>query len=110
MPCHWVKIRDPKTGEEFVAHINAGRTLPRKCAECGEMRADKLCDGPQAQGELLHSSGSDEPKTCDRPICRRCAIHVPPDADYCRLPACRAAASAAGRQLRQSTSKETETR
>lgn len=37
---------------------------------------------------------------CDRPLCGKCRIHVPPDKDFCKMRSCREAAAAAAAQLR----------
>jgi len=40
--------------------------------ECGRV-ATYLCDHPVGRG-----------RTCDRPLCDGCAVHHPPDTDYCQ--------------------------
>ena len=56
--------------------IVCGRgTRQKRCTHCGRP-SDKLCDFPL--------SGKLAGKTCDRPICQKCAMHVDPDLDYCR--------------------------
>lgn len=43
----------------------------KTCFYCGRP-SDKLCDFPVGGG------------TCDKPMCGMCAVHVPPDTDYCK--------------------------
>ena len=52
-------------------------------------RTEFECDGPPLNGKR---------KTCDRPLCRRCRIHVPPNQDFCKDH--RSQAQAAAAQLR----------
>jgi hypothetical protein len=48
----------------------------KRCAICGALGAEKLCDGPPP----IPSSRA----TCDRPLCSSCATHVEgEDRDYC---------------------------
>lgn len=47
----------------------------KKCRYCGTS-GDKLCD--------WDLTGPKEGKTCDIPMCTRCAYHIDPDKDYCR--------------------------
>lgn len=47
----------------------------KKCKQCGE-RAELLCD--------FELGGTKRGKTCDAPLCRRCAIEVGPDRHLCR--------------------------
>lgn len=48
-----------------------GRQRKPKCTVCGKP-ADKLCDHPDGK------------KTCDKPLCGRCAVPGSvPDTDYC---------------------------
>lgn len=62
----------------IVCH--SGKDPRTKCVVCGVKGADRLCDYPVA-GD----------KTCDRPLCRRCAMRPAPvfgkpetaDIDYC---------------------------
>ncbi len=54
------------------------------CEQCRQAEATVLCDGPLPAGIIHRRSsivGGDT--TCSRRLCRRCAVHVPPDADYC---------------------------
>lgn len=67
----------------FTIHCRRGVTLGT-CQECHQRPATKLCDGPLPKGVVHRRSlipGAD--KTCSKPLCARCAIHVPPDHDYC---------------------------
>lgn len=69
MPCipfkHTMKDGAVVTG--FICTSGSGK----RCAICGRP-STKLCDGLKRDG-----------KTCDLPLCRRCAVHVDPDKDYC---------------------------
>ena len=47
-----------------------------KRCKCGN-RVTKLCDYPLA-GKLTS-------KTCDMPMCERCAVHVGDNKDYCQV-------------------------
>jgi hypothetical protein len=49
------------------------RRPSHKCSSCGWGGADKQCDYP-----VKTKSG-----TCDRWLCRKCAVSVGPDRDYC---------------------------
>jgi hypothetical protein len=60
-------------GDGTTAIICSRGERKRYCS-CGRV-ANKLCDFP------LH--GSKTGKTCDRPICDRCATSVGEDRDYC---------------------------
>jgi hypothetical protein len=53
-------------------HLNVARARRKQCSTCGAP-ADKLCDYVIAEG-----------KTCDAPICGKCALHREPDCDYCK--------------------------
>lgn len=75
----------PGGGVAIICGGHRGRRA--KCVHCGQP-STALCDGPVATG----------PGTCDRPLCRRCAIHVPPNADFCHTH--RAAAKDRAAQLR----------
>ena len=46
----------------------------KRCV-CGRP-SEKLCDFPL--------TGAKYGKTCDRPLCRFCAVHSEPDTDYCQ--------------------------
>jgi hypothetical protein len=83
-----------------VAIVCGGHRRRRPRCACGAP-ATLECDGqgPPAL-ERRGAVVAKRRRSCDQPLCSRCAIHVPPDQDYCRRPACRAAAAAAGAQLR----------
>ena len=59
-----------KTGDGYAIVCSRGRRKPPKCA-CGRP-STKLCDWPTANG-----------KTCDKPLCAGCAVHVGRDRDHC---------------------------
>jgi hypothetical protein len=48
---------------------------PRRCSACKSRPATLLCDYPLR--------GSKAGKTCDKPLCERCAAHVGTDRDLC---------------------------
>ena len=59
-----------------VAIVCNGRRHTRKpCAHCGGA-SSKLCDYP-VRAELRRS------RTCDKPLCERCAVKGGDDIDYC---------------------------
>jgi hypothetical protein len=72
MPCEWIKLPDGTT-----AHVRTSGSRAR-CSACKTALGTLLCDGPAKPGSRS--------KTCDAPLCRRCAKHVGPDRDLC--PAC----------------------
>ena len=76
MPCD---VRD----NEIIC--SRGRRKLGKCGECFVRDATLLCDGPLPSG-VVHrrSSIAGADTTCSKPLCRECATHVAPDADYCR--------------------------
>ncbi len=76
-----------------VAIVCGVRHRPAPCAYCGHP-STVLCDGPP---RMDHRRAL-QPTTCDRPLCARCAIHVPPNQDFCREH--RAAAKDRAAQLR----------
>ncbi len=96
----WLKL----PGFSGLVHVKLPRPRRRPCHWCGAL-TDRLCDGP-GPPRTLALFGDPDPvalaaRSCSRPVCRRCAIQVPPDQDYCaRDPRCRAAASAAAAELR----------
>jgi len=85
--CERVTLPDG-LGVAIVCGVRRPRSRP--CAYCGHP-SDSLCDGPRR-----HHAG--KTATCDRALCRRCRIHVPPNQDFCREHRVEAAAAAA--QLR----------
>jgi hypothetical protein len=56
----------------------ARRSEPCSTPGCGRTYS-KLCDFPLVQLEF-----GKEPKTCDRKLCDRCAVHVGPNRDLCQ--------------------------
>ena len=69
MPCETIYDDDGRT--IGFACRRGGRT--RRCSSCRAATATQLCDYPLANG-----------KTCDRPLCRRCAVKQPGrDMDFC---------------------------
>jgi hypothetical protein len=71
-----------------VAIICGGSRRRPPCVHCAQP-SDFACDGPPRRAGR---------PTCDRPLCRRCRIHVPPHQDFCKDH--RAQAHAAAAQLR----------
>jgi hypothetical protein len=67
MPCNHVKLPNGATA------IVCSRNRPKRCTECGAP-GTILCDYP----DTSNKSG-----TCDRPCCRKHAVNVGPDKDYC---------------------------
>ena len=68
MPCRTIKV-----GDGFaVVCVRGQRAKP--CAVC-KSPSTQLCDFPL--------TGPKAGKTCDAPLCRRCAVKVGPDRDYC---------------------------
>lgn len=45
----------------------------KRCFHCNKLGATLLCDGPVAVN-----------KTCDRALCKSCAVSGPEDTDFCR--------------------------
>lgn len=70
MACEHVTFPDGSDG--FICGVRRARRPP--CVHCGQPSAFE-CDGPPRSAR--HT-------TCDRPLCRRCRIHVPPNQDFCR--------------------------
>jgi hypothetical protein len=69
MPCFQFKqtMKDGAVVTGFICTRGTGK----QCAICGRP-STKLCDGIRPNG-----------KTCDMPLCEKCAVHVHPDKDYC---------------------------
>ena len=63
-----------KLPDGTMAFICTRGNRSKPCAICGRPHT-KLCDYP------LH--GAKAGKTCDRPLCERCAVHQEPDVDFC---------------------------
>jgi hypothetical protein len=83
------RVAMPGGGVAIVCGVR--RAKPKPCAQCGHA-STVLCDGPPRDSGRLRSV------TCDRPLCGRCRIHVPPNRDFCREH--RAAARDSAAQLR----------
>ena len=67
------QIVDSKTGAVVGFVCSRGRPRSQvRCLYCGRTGADLLCD---------HDLGGG--KTCDRRLCRSCAVHVGPNRDLC---------------------------
>jgi hypothetical protein len=72
-PCHWMNINGT------VVHLNMAKPRARKCSKCGRP-SSKLCDFVVSPPEQITHK-----KTCDKPLCDVCAVHVPgEDIDYCQ--------------------------
>jgi hypothetical protein len=54
------------------------------CQECYLQQATKLCDGPRPAGKPWRKEIPGSDKTCSKPLCANCAVHVAPDKDFCR--------------------------
>lgn len=67
MPCYHIQL--PGGGTALVRMQAPRRKL---CPFCRKRQATQLCDFPVGKG-----------KTCDRPICKECAVVVDPDRDHC---------------------------
>lgn len=72
MPCNVVTLPD---GTRAIVKM-AKRRLPL-CGFCRQRPADKLCDFKVPVGDVGHT------RTCDTPMCYRCATPVGRDLDYC---------------------------
>ena len=74
MPCNPVSGKTPD-GDRYsgFACSRGKRARPKPCKTPGCAGVDEiLCDWPTGAG-----------KTCDLAICRRCAVRVGPNMDYC---------------------------
>jgi hypothetical protein len=69
MPCNMIDFGD---GTTAIVCTRGRRQKP--CRWCGRPHT-KLCDFPL--------SGAKAGKTCDAPMCDRCATSVGPNLDYC---------------------------
>lgn len=67
-PCQTFRFSD---GGVAVVCSRGRRRRPKRCELCGNESA-VLCDGKLEGG-----------RTCDVSLCRRCAVHVGTDRDYC---------------------------
>lgn len=70
MPCETVDLGNGIRG------IVCSRGRRKRCSECGRLGAGYLCD--------WKLRGKKKGKTCDRPLCDRCATEVAPDRHLCR--------------------------
>lgn len=75
MPCNTIEL--PGGG---VGVVCSARPRRRPCSKCGQL-GDRLCDFPIQPA--LPGLTSPPSRTCDKPLCRRCAVHAGPDLDYC---------------------------
>lgn len=91
---------DPKTGEVIRGIARVARERPRVCVECRKPCATQVCDRPPANPSLLEPTVGGRQPTCDRSICRQCATRLSDGRDFCRLPACQAAAQQGALELR----------
>ena len=66
MPCNHVTL----PGGGYAIICSRGRR-PRPCA-CCNLPSTKLCDFPTGNG-----------KTCDLPLCDKCAVKGGPNVDFC---------------------------
>lgn len=72
MPSHRIKFSD---GTVAIVHMSPQK---KKFCACGRP-CTKLCDfdiSPPSQ--VTHR------RTCDKPLCDRCAVHAGPELDYCK--------------------------
>lgn len=63
-----------RVGAAIVCSRRSRKSLG-KCTECWINEATKLCDGPSATARG---------KTCDKPLCQRCATTGGANVDYCK--------------------------
>lgn len=84
MPCSVIRL--PGGGTAIIKH---SKRPTKPCAVCARGRGEKLCDFPLTGGKAG--------KTCNRPLCDRCATHVEPDTDYCPTHARMVGAEGGGR-------------
>ncbi len=70
MPCRATSL----PGGGYAIVCTRGKR-PIMCSICGRP-GNKLCDFPL--------TGEKAGKTCDRPLCAKCAVHVEPNTDFCR--------------------------
>lgn len=54
--------------------VMCGRSPDKKCSSCGGFGGERLCDYPVTNGKT---------GTCDRALCKSCAVRVAPNTDYC---------------------------
>jgi len=77
MPCRVVKIGDTFAIVKFAPEKR------RRCSVCGDLTTVVLCDFVLEGQALLFGEPGAKSRTCDAPLCKRCAIHIPPDTDFC---------------------------
>ncbi len=75
MICETVRLPDG-----VAAIVCSGRGRRRKRCACGGLTV-ALCDYPI---QLRDREGDVPEKTCDKPLCTRCAVRVAKNVDYCR--------------------------
>lgn len=63
-----------RVGNVILCGRRGGKS--RRCVDCGGFGAEFECDGPVQTGGTV--------TTCDRLICRSCAIDAGPNRHYCR--------------------------
>jgi ribosomal protein L37E len=73
MPCEPLRDKDGKI-MGFMCSRKKIKEEKQKCYKCGSP-ATVLCDAPKGN----NSFG----KSCDIPMCRKCANHIGPDNDVC---------------------------
>lgn len=69
-----------------------------------------VCGGHRRRTRCTHCRewAAYECDTCDRPLCRRCRIHVPPNQDFCKEHRTQATAAAAQLRLFPDTREKSE--
>lgn len=75
-------------GKDGVRMIVCGRghraPKPKPCAACGtETAGYVLCDFKISEPVIRGGQQTRRARTCDKPLCKRCAVHVGEDIDYC---------------------------
>ena len=70
MPC---EHRNLGGGSFAIICTRGNRQKP--CQYCGHP-SSKLCD--------FKLAGAKAGRTCDVPMCEKCAMHIPPDTDFCK--------------------------
>ncbi len=84
MGCDFIRL----PGGASAVVCSRGRRPSARCSSCGRPGADLFCDGPKPSG-----------RTCDAPVCRKCAHHVGANRDLC--PSCVRGPSILGLTLSQ---------
>lgn len=67
MTCEFIEHTAPDGSPVCVIVCSRGRRRS-PCSHCGRHAADLLCDYPL--------TGKKAGKTCDRKLCRKCAVHL----------------------------------